>query len=42
MRKEADVNCRHAAPPGSPWNVGKPAELAINAYASEPREMCET
>jgi hypothetical protein len=42
MRKEADVNFRRPVPARSSWNEGKPAESAINVYASDPREMCET
>ena len=28
MSKEADVNSRHAAAAGSPWNEGKMADLS--------------
>ena len=42
MRKEADVNYRHATPTGSPWNEGKTAESAIDAYEIDNQEMCET
>ena len=42
MRKEADVNPRHAAAAGSPWNEGKMAESSINARECYQCGMCET
>lgn len=42
MGKEADVNYRSASIASTSRRRRDVATLSINAYANDPREMCET
>ena len=42
MGKEADINCRNASSASLSPSEREVAESGINAYANDPREMCET
>jgi hypothetical protein len=42
MGKEADITCRNVTLARSCASKRAVAESRINAYANEPRKMCET